>query len=198
MSGVLLATMLCNGQALPSSALPGVAEVIKRDFTSVNEVDTSSIRSETDGRFDIVVIGSARTRYQGWRAEVLSVSHHRLIKRWDSTALARESEFAVLGLQGFDFGPLEYGYDLFLQGCAPHDCADGVHGFLVFSGVTGKAYMAKLITRGLDTEVSKPPKYDVTFSQGISDDAKKLLEEKMCATNAISNKAGLPFSCQNP
>jgi len=195
-SVVIFSAMLCAAASLPSSILPAVAEALKRDFVSVEEIGTYSMSDEPSGQFDLVVVGTGRTRYLGWRVEVWSVENGRLSKRWDSDVSARGVEFEVSGLKGVDVHPKGFDYDVVIEGCAQHECADGISGFLVFSGKTRNTYKAKLVTRGLDREYTESPKYDVTFSDGINDNAKKALVDAICASSAISNKQGLPFPCK--
>lgn len=103
-----------------------------------------------------------------------------------------------MGSNSIDVREKDYDYDLFMQGCARHMCgADGISGFLIFSGKSGMTYKAKLVTQGLDKTSHDPPKYDVTFSKGIPEDAKKVLQDAICTSSAISNKEGLPFACTN-
>jgi hypothetical protein len=195
-SVVMSPVVLCVAASLPSSILPAVAEALKRDFVSVEEIGTYSMSDEPDGQFDLVVVGSARSRYQGWRVEVWSVENGRLSKRWDSHVWATGVEFEVSGSKSVDVQPKGYDYDVVVEGCARHECADGISGFLVFSGKTRKTHKAKLITQGLDRENTESPKYDVTFSDGITDEAKKTLVDAICTSRAITNKQGLPFECK--
>jgi len=193
---VLGSAILSAGQApLPSSDLSAITEIIQRDFSSVDEIHTVGMTDDPGGRFDVVVVGSSRG--SGWRVEALSVEHDRLAKKWDSNASARGIEFDVSGLRAIDVREKDYDYDIVMSGCTPHLCADGINGFLVFSGGTGRTYKAKVVTRDLDKPPTQPPRYDVTFSPGITVDAKKILQSAICASNSISNKQGLPFACRS-
>jgi hypothetical protein len=194
---VVSSAMSCAGQSpLPASDLSAVTARIQRDFSSVDEIHTIGMTDDPDGRFDVVVVGSSRGG--GWRVEALSVEHHRLAKKWDSDASAKGVEFDVLGLKGIDVREKDYDYDIVMSGCAPHQCGDGINGFLVFSGGTGMTHKAKVVTRDLDKPPTGPPTYDVTFSPEITAGAKKILQSAICASNSISNKQGLPFVCRNP
>jgi hypothetical protein len=197
-SGLLPTYAVCQTASLPSSVLPAVTQAIQQDFTVIEKVETYSMSDDIAGQFDIVVVGTGRARHEGWRVEVFSVHKHRLTKRWDSAVAARGAEFDVIGLGNIDMREKESDYDLLVDGCVPHMCHDGISGFLVFSGKTGRAYKAKLVTQGLDKDFTESPKYDVTFSEGISDDAKKVLQEAICNSYMIGNKQGLPFTCKNP
>lgn len=189
---------LCQTASLPSSVLPALTQAIQRDFASIDRIETHSLSDDIDGQFDIIVIGSGRAGSGGWRVEVLSIHNHRLTKRWDSAASAREAEFTASGPSAVDVQEKEYDYDLVIGGCAQHLCKDGISGFLVFSGKTAKMYKAKLVTQGLEKSPTDSPKYDVTFSPGTSEDAKKVLEATICISYTISNKQGLPFTCKKP
>jgi hypothetical protein len=197
-SGFLPSNAPCQTASLPSSVLPAVTQAIQRDFSSIDRIETYSMSDDIDGQFDIIAIGTERARDGGWRVEVLSVRNRRVIKRWDSAVLAREAEFDRSGPGGVNVQEKEYDYDLIIEGCAQHLCHDGISGFLVFSGKTGKTHKAKLITQGLDRSPTDSPKYDVTFSPGISEDAKMVLQQAICTSYAISNKQGLPFACKVP
>jgi hypothetical protein len=200
-SGFLSSNVPCQTASLPSSVLPAVTQAIQRDFMSIDRVETYSMSDEINGRFDVVVIGTERApsgKWGGWRVEVLSVHNHRLTKRWDSAISAREVEFAASGPGAVEVREMEYDYDLVVGGCAQHLCKDGISGFLLFSGKTGKTYKAKLVTQGLDESPTGSPKYDQAFSPDISEDAKKVLQEAICKSGTISNKQGLPFACKNP
>jgi hypothetical protein len=172
--------------------------MIQRDFGSIEEIDTIGMTDDPGGRFDVVVVGSRHGSWGGWRVEVLSISHHRLRKRWDSVISAKEQEFEASGSQFVDVRVKHYDYDILISGCVAHNCGDGIDGFLVFSGKTGKTYKAKIVTQGLVKPITGAPKYDVTFSPGITDGAKKILQDAICSSNAISNKPGLPFECKGP
>jgi hypothetical protein len=198
-SGVLLCAMLCDGQSpLPSADLPTITATIQRDFSSIDEIRTISMTDDPDGRFDIIVVGTRRESGGGWRVEAIGVDHHQLRKRWDSVISAREPEFESSGRNGIDVRKKDYDYDILIQGCVARECGDGIDGFLVFSGRAGKTYKAKVVTQGLDKPVAGASKYDVTFSTGISDEAKRILQDAICSSSAISNKPGLPFECKSP
>ena len=190
---------LCAGQSpLPSRDMTAIAAMIQRDFGSVDEIRTIGMSDDPAGRFDIVVVGSRRGTEGGWRVEVLSVDHHELKKKWDSIISAAEPEFESSGPKAVSIHAKGYNYDVVIQGCVARNCGDGVDGFLIFSGGTGKTYKAKVVTEGLDKPVTAAPKYNVTFSTDISAEAKKALQDQMCQSSALSNKPGLPFECKNP
>jgi hypothetical protein len=197
--GILSSATLCVAQSAVSSAdLTAIAAVIQRDFGSIDRIDTISMADDTDGRFDIVVSGGKHGAWSGWRVEALRVDHHRIRTVWDSEVEVKEQEFENSGPKSIDVRVRDYDYDILIEGCVPRSCGDGISGFLVFSARTGKTFKAKVTTQGLDKPVDGPPKYDVTFSSGITDDAKKNLENAICGGSAISNKAGLPFECKSP
>jgi hypothetical protein len=197
--GILSYGMLCLGQSpLPSADLSAITARIQRDFGSIDQIHTVSMSDDPGGRFDVIVVGTRRGAWSGWRVEALSIDHHRLGVKWDSAASAKEPEFESSGSQVVEFREKEYDYDILIQGCVAHNCGDGIDGFLVFSGSTGKTYKAKVVTEGLDKPPTGAPKYDVTFSADISSSAKKTLQDEMCRSSALSNKSGLPFECKGP
>jgi hypothetical protein len=196
-SGFLISSMLGRAASLPMTTLRPVTEALERDFTSIEEIRTMSMSDDYAGRFDLVIVGTGRIPNGGWRVEVLSVDHHRLAKRWDSVVSAKEMEFDASGPQSIHVYPEDYDYNLVIEGCAQHACHDGISGFLVFSGKAGKTYKAKVVTQGLDRPPTDSPRYDVTFSKDISDDARKVLQDAICTSNAISSKQGLQFPCDN-
>lgn len=194
-----MCAMLCDGQSsLPSADLPALTAMIQRDFGSIDEIDTIGMTDDPGGRFDVVVVGGRHGSWGGWRVEVLSISHHRLRKRWDSVISAKEPEFENSGGKSVKVRVKDYDYDILIDRCVAHNCGDGIDGFVVFSGKTGKTYKAKVVTQGLDKPITGAPKYDVTFSPGITDGAKKILQDAICSNNAVSNKQGLPFECKSP
>jgi hypothetical protein len=194
-AGILISAMLCRGASLPLNTLRPITETLERDFTAIDEIRTISMSDDQTGRFDLVVVGAGRIPNGGWRVEVLTVDHHRLTKRWDSVVSAKEMEFDASGPQSIHIYPEDYDYNLVIEGCAQHACYDGISGFLVFVGKEEKTYKAKLVTRGLDRPPADSPQYDVTFSKNISDDARKVLQDAICTSTAISSKQGLQFSC---
>lgn len=190
---------LCAGQSpLPASDITAIAAMIQRDFGSIDEIRTIGMSDDAAGRFDIVVVGSRRGTAGGWRVEVLTADHHELQKKWDSVVSAAEPEFESSGPKAVSIHVKEYNYDVLIQGCVARNCGDGIDGFLVFSGATGRTYKARVVTQGLDKPATAAPKYEVTFSTDISLEAKKSLQDEMCRSSALSNKSGLPFECKNP
>jgi hypothetical protein len=186
------------GQApLPASDMRSVSTIIERDFGSVDSIRTIGMTDDLLGRFDVVVIGS-KPRNAGWRVEVISVSGHKAATTWDSAATADSPEFTNSGPKSVGLNAKEYDYDLTIEGCAPHLCSDGVSGFLIFSGKSGKTVKAKVVTEGLDQGFSRTPKYDVRFSSNVDNDARTALESVICRSRTLSNKPGLPFSCHTP
>jgi hypothetical protein len=127
--------------------------------------------------------------------EVLGVEDGRVAKKWDSEVSATEVEFQNSKVENIDVHPEESDYDLLIDGCARHECWNGVEGFLLFSGKTGQTYKAKVVAQELGS-TTLTPKYDVTFSAGISARAKQILQDAICRSSAISNKPGLPFDCK--
>ncbi len=185
------------GQApLPAADLGSISSVIKRDFDSIDNIRTIGMTDDPNGRFDVIVIGS-RSQNNGWRVEVVSITDHKVTTKWDSDISATEPEFSNSGPKNVTVRIRDYDYVLSVEGCAPHLCHDGVSGFLMFSGRSQRAYKAKVVTRGLDKPNIGEPKYDVTFSRAIDDRSKDELEAAICKSRAISNKTGLPFSCQS-
>jgi hypothetical protein len=184
------------GQApLPASDVRSVANIIARDFGSIDSFHTIGMTDDALGRFDIVVIGS-KPRNSGWRVEVISVSDHKATTTLDSAVTADGLEFSNSGHKSVIINANDYDYDLTIEGCAPHLCFDGVSGFLIFSGKTGKTVKAKVVTEGLNKSFSQNRKYDVTFSSNLDSNARTALESVICHSKTLSNKPGLPFSCQ--
>jgi hypothetical protein len=198
---ILLATASDGQSPMPSADLSQLTTVIQRDFRSIDDIHMIRMSDEPGGRFDFVVMG-LRHRWSGWRVEAISIEHHQLRIRWDSESKisVKEIEFALSGPKAVDIQEKDNDYNLLISGCAPHLCFDGVHGFLLFSAKTAKTYKAKVVTQGLDKALTDTPKYDVTFSPGITSDAKDILQDAICSSssNEISNKSGLPFECKNP
>ena len=200
-----LALLLCAvclpraiGQApLPASDLRSITNIIERDFSSIDNIRTIGVTDDPLGRFDVIVVGS-KSRNAGWRVEVISISDHKATSTWDSTVNANGPEFSNSGPKSVVINVKDYDYDLTIEGCAPHLCYDGVSGFLIFSGKTGKTVKAKVVTEGLDKAFSRTPKYDLTFSPNIDKDSKAALENLICHARTLSNKRGLPFSCHTP
>ena len=193
---LLLCALQSDGQApLPAADLGAVTTSAQKMFGAIDEIHTIGMTDDPGGRFDIIVIGS-RPQNDGWRVVVFSVEHHRLSTKWDSAAMAGAPEFSSSGAKSVATNMRDYNYDIVIEGCAPHQCSDGVSGFLVFSGRAGETSKAKVTTRGLTNSEVGVPKYDVTFSARISSLAKEMLESAICNSQSISNKSGLPFGCE--
>lgn len=182
---------------LPVSDLRSVAAVIERDFSSIDSIHTIGMSDDPDGRFDVIVVGSG-PRNGGWRVEALSIAHHKVTTIWDSAVDALGPQFLNSGPRSVTVVAKDYNYDLFIEGCAPHLCHDGISGFLVFSGKSESTAKAKVVAQGLDKPFTGEPRYDVTFSGSIDDGSKRELETAICESQAIGDKSGLPFSCQKP
>lgn len=196
--GSVFAGVLCYGSSIPSSVLPSVTAMLKADFISIDRIETQAMSDNANGRFDIMVVGSGRTPGQGWRVEVLSVDRGSLNRKWDSHISARGIEFENSGPSTIELEQEDSDYELVIEGCAQHECSDGISGFLVFFGKTGQTFKAKLVTKGLDQPITGPPKYDVTFSPNIPKNAKEILKRAICHSDALTNKLGLPFACEGP
>ena len=180
--------------SLPATDLRAVTNVIERDFASVDRIHTVGMTDDPDGRFDVIVIGS-RPRYDGWRVEVLSVTHHKVETKWDSVVSAKGPQYSNSGSKSIAVRIRDYDYDLIIEACAQHLCYDGVSGFLLFSGKSERSVKAEVVTQGLYKPLTGEPKYDVTFSKNADDESRKVLERAICESQSISNKSGLPFSC---
>ena len=197
-AAMLFYAPVCIGQApLPSVDLRALNAAIQRHFGSIDEIRTVGMTDNPGGRFDVIVVGS-RLANDGWRVEVFSVSHHRLTSKWDSVAMARESEYANSGPKSVTIRTRDYDYDLLIAGCVPHLCSDGISGFVLFSGKSNQTSKAKVTTLGLDQPYTASPKYDVMFSKNISAAFRQTLEGAICSNTSISNKGGLPFECKKP
>jgi hypothetical protein len=195
---VVLLRIPTNGQSSISVAdLSPLTESIQHDFSSIEEIHTIPMTDDPLGRFDVIVVGGRPGRDAGWRVEAITIDHHRIKRTWDSVMSASEPEFMNSGRGNIDIRERQYDYDILIEGCVAHLCGDGINGFLIFSGKTGKVYKAKVVTQGLDKPVTGAPKYDVTFTPGISDEAKGILQDAICSSNATSNKSGLPFECKS-
>ncbi|MBS1823506.1 MAG: hypothetical protein JST61_16295 [Acidobacteria bacterium] len=195
----LFSCVACLSQALCQAPLPAtdmhlVANIVEKDFGSVDNIRTIGMTDNPLGRFDLVVVGS-KPRNAGWRAEVISVSDHKATTTWDSAVSADSLEFSNSGPKSVVINVKDYDYDLMIEGCAPHLCYDGISGFLIFSGKSKKTVKAKVVTKGLDQTFSRNPKYDVTFSPNIDDISRTALENAICHARTLSNKPGLPFRC---
>jgi hypothetical protein len=188
----------CPGIAqapLPVSDLRLIASIAERDFGSIDSIRTIGMTDDPDGRFDLIIIGS-KPRAGGWRVEVLSATHHKVTPLWDSTVAAKEPQYLNSGSKGVTVKVRDYDYDLLIEGCAPHLCHDGVSGFLMFSGRSGKTLKAEVVARDLNKPSLGGPRYEVTFSNNTDDESKAALEKSICQSRTISDAAGLPFSCQ--
>jgi len=189
--------VLCHAQMLPSSALSKITKAIQRDFSLVDEMRTINVNDEPNDRLDFLVMGAKSAQdpeWAAWRIEIFSVEHGRLSKTWDSDVSARGVEFDNLGTTNINVRRAEHDYDLLIEGCARHECGDGIDGFLLFSGKTKQTYRGKVVAQGAG--VPEQPKYDVTFSTNVNGAARETLQDAICRSSAISNKPGLPFVCK--
>jgi hypothetical protein len=152
---------------------------------------------DRDRRFDFIVVGR-KPHSLGWRVEVLSVAHHSVSKLWDSAVSATEPEYSMSGPKNISIAVKDYDYDLLVEGCASHLCSDGVSGYLIFHGKDEQTVKARVMSRDLDKAFTPTPKFDVQFSQNADGQSKTALMRAICRSSAISNKVGLPFSCENP
>jgi len=184
------------GISVPSSVLMNLGERLNRTFVRVDDVRLLPVGA--DG-VDVVVIGQERLRHQSWRTQIFVVKKGHLSLKWDSATL-RSIEFEGSGPHTMRLEVLKDDYRLTIEGCAPHDCSDGILGFLVYSGSAGKAWAAKLTT--IEGDDGETLKYDVQWSprndstvEGL--DAKRVLERKMCQSTGLSDPGKLPFQCSS-
>jgi len=188
---LLLSLTPCDAIAVPVSNLTAITTAITKDFSNVDEIRTVHLSGDPDDQLDFIVVGASRHR--GFKVEVLKLEHGSVTQKWNSDLSMRGVEFERSGPVNVYVSDEDY--EVVIEGCAHHMCGDGISGFLVFSGKEGKSYTAKLVTQGLDRSPTESPRYDVTFSRGISVEAKKTLENAICSSTAISSKQGLPFPC---
>lgn len=181
---------------VPSADVGHIASMIEKDFEFVDNIRTISMTDDRDGRFDFVVVGR-KPHSEGWRVEILSVARHSVSKLWDSSVSAAEPEYSMSGPKNISVVVKDYDYDVLVEGCAPHLCSDGVSGYLIFHGKDEQTVKARVISRDLDRAFTPTPKFDVKFSQNADGQSKTVLMRAICQSSAISNKAGLPFSCEN-
>jgi hypothetical protein len=196
---IFLYSPCCSGQApLPAADLRTIDAAIQQHFGWIDEIRTIGMTDDHNGRFDVIVVGSSSRRDYGWRVEVFSVSHHKLTLKWDSEIMAREIEYEASGPKSVTIKIGEGDYDLLIEACAPHLCYDGISGFVLFSGKSIKTSKAKVVAQDLEGPFTPTPKYDVTFSKNISTASRQVLEDAICNSRTIGNKAGLPFECKKP
>lgn len=201
--GALVASLLVcassahAGSEVPTSALTPWTQILRRDYVSIIEFRTIKLDDEPVGPSDLVVSGWQH-RHGGLRVEVFRVERGRLVKRWDSAPFTRGAEFQVEGRPEIQvWGGGKHEYSVLIDGCAPHRCGGDLHGFLWFSGQTGKSGTAR-VSGVWDNKLSDYSTYDVLFSALIDEDSKRSLQGEICSSKAISNKAGLPFKCKAP
>jgi hypothetical protein len=201
-SSLLIILCMCflesSAQAPVSSVdVRNVASMIERDFESVDSIHTISMSDDRNGRFDFIVVGR-KPRSLGWRVQVLSVAHHDVSKLWDSAVSATEPEYSMSGPKNISIAVKDYDYDLIVEGCAPHLCSNGVSGYLIFHGKDERTVKARVISTDIDKAFTSSPKFDVRFSQNADGQSKTALIRAICQSSAITNKGGLPFTCQTP
>jgi hypothetical protein len=191
---LLLSLTPCHAIAVPVSNLTAVTAAITRDFSNVDEIRTVHLGNDADERLDFVVVGFSRLGE--FKIEILRLEHRRIVQKWNSSLSTRNPEFEVSGPKSVNVYASDEDYEVVVEGCARHMCSDGISGFLVFSGKEGKSYEAKLVAHGLDRSPTDSPRYDVTFSRGITLEARKTLEDAICSSFAVTFKKGLPFPCK--
>jgi hypothetical protein len=190
-AAILLSLTPCDAVAVPVSNLTAITTAIKKDFSNVDEIRTVHLSDDPDDQLDFIVVGSSR--HGGFKVEVLRLKHRSITQRWNSDLTMRGVEFEMSGPVNVYVSDEDY--EVVIEGCAHHMCGDGISGFLVFSGKEDKSYTAILVTQCLDRSPTESPRYDVTFSRGITVEPKKTLEDAICSSTAISSKQGLPFPC---
>jgi hypothetical protein len=144
---------LCRSVAqapLPATDLRPITNMIEKDFNSIDRIHTIRMTDDHLGRFDVIVVGTEP--HHGWRVLVVSIDHHKVTTKWDSEVSAKELQYSNSGPQSVTINTRDYDYDLLIEGCAPHLCSDGVSGFLLFSGKSGKTAKAMVISQDLDKE----------------------------------------------
>jgi hypothetical protein len=170
-----------------------VATAIRQDFQEIEQIRTIEMDGDRT-RYDVVVVGGTGKR---WRVEVFSAQRHKVRKIWDSAILEKDLEF---GNSNVMIDKNDTGYKLVIKGCALHQCSDGIFGFLVYDGKSGRYYKAKVTTieSSGGRDHSGNNSYSVIYSPKISGADIADLQKMICATdmNEISNKAGLPFECK--
>jgi hypothetical protein len=193
-----LSSRNCLAAAVSGSEFLSLVREFYRDFQYVDAVHTIETHGN-DSRFDLIVVGSdVAEKSGGLKVEVLSMEHHNSKKIWSFAISKNDNEFLQSGPQNVDIQGKDSDYKITIEGCATHECYDGTFGFLVYYRQTGKAFRAKVVAKGLSGSeaASAPPTYDVSYSAGMTDEAKNALQMLICNNAGISNKAGLPFSCR--
>ena len=192
---LLLSLTTCDAVAVPVSNLTAITTAITKDFSNVDEIRTVHLSGDPDDQLNFIVVGASR--HGGFKVEVLRLGHRSVTQRWNSDLTMRDVEFEGSGPKSVNVYVSDEDYEVVIEGCAQHMCHDGISGFLIFSGKEGKSHTAKLVTQGLDRSPTESPRYDVTFSKGVTVEARKTLEDAICSSTAISSKQGLPFPCHS-
>jgi hypothetical protein len=180
--------------SIPSELIKSLGERINQTFVRVDDIRLLPVGSD---KMDAIVIGQQRLMHESWRVQVFEVKDGHLSLKWDSNAL-KSIEFDETGPKAIQVVVLDGDYRLSIEGCAPHACFDGIFGFLVYSGSSGRPWTAKLTT--VEGEHGTTAKYDVQWlpsndRSAEGRDARQALERAMCQSTGLSDPAKLPFRC---
>jgi hypothetical protein len=187
-----------SASGLPTQLFTELSERIQATFFEINEV---RILPDGGNRVEILVIGSARVANHGWIVQIFSPRENHLIVKWDSKVLRNRLEFEMSGPAAMSVNVVDGHYYFTLSACAQHACYDGVLGYLMYDGMTGKMWTAKLTTIDDDAhggtlryDVSWLPDND-TSVEGL--DARQVLEHNICQSTRLSDPSKLPFHCSS-
>jgi hypothetical protein len=185
--------------SLPPKVIDELATPVHRTFLFVSDIRLLSVGKD---RTDIVVMGQKKDR--NWTTQVFTVKKDHLVLKWDRMRLAG-TEFEGTGSHTMqltvlndDFRLQNGDYWLTVQSCAPHECGEGVGGFAVYLGSSGKIWKAKVDETFEKT--SNHRRYDVQWSpdNDTSEEGKamrQVLETTICQDALFIERDNLPFPC---
>ena len=193
---VLFAVFMCiapcasSGQmTLTSVAAPStVTSLAMRYLHSIH--DSNPWDSPSGQGEDYILVGMSRHPSNGWRTLVIREAVHgkpRVV--WDSYSL-HDGYFSVIAPDDTDSDADGSDYVVTLRGCVPHNCADGMIGFALYSSRTGQTYVSHVTTQNDGS-------YEVTYypKTGIPSVYREDLVRIMCSDAGISQPSALPIKC---
>jgi hypothetical protein len=183
---------------IPARATVELSKRINQEFSVVYDIRLFDTYDATETA-DAVVVGYASTGHKASRVVIYKISPRNITVKWDSLSdqsLQHAQAFETSGGPGVGVDSTDDGYRVFIQGCARHQCADGISGFFTYDARSGKTSEATVTTVNKGVDSIAIDHYEVKFRGSDDSSSVAYLKNLICKSGSLSEKDKLPFPCK--